>query len=294
VSEAREGIPSAGIGESLRFVAAGLLPSLARGLFSPRRGVMKALTAADADRRAAAVLAGIRRRHGGQGAKLLGGRIVTLWGPDAIREVLDRSATEYASDSGAKGKGMAHFQPDALTLSRDAEWRDRRAFNEAVLATSEAVHPDAARFLAVVADEVAQLPASGSLGWARWETLFDRLTLRVIFGDHARDHRRLTELLEGLMGEANRLVGLGPSDDFHELSTACSRRSCATRSRAACSPASPPLRSPTRRASCTRSRTGCSRCATRSGRTPSARWRWWWPTGRCARGRARSCRRRAI
>ena len=66
---------------------------------------------------------------------------MVLWGPDAIREVLDQSADVYASDSGAKGKGMRHFQPDALTLSRGEEWRDRRAFNESVLATSERVHP---------------------------------------------------------------------------------------------------------------------------------------------------------
>jgi cytochrome P450 len=212
-----EGIPKASLGESLRFVSAALVPSLARGLFSPRRGVMKALTKANADRRAARVLAGIRRKRGGEGVQLLGGRIVTLWGPDAIREVLDRSATEYASDSGAKGKGMSHFQPDALTLSRKREWRDRRAFNEAVLATSEAVHPDAARFTSVVADEVLRLPGDSSLEWKHWEELFDKLTLRVIFGDHARDHQRLTELLEGLMGEANRLVGLKTTDEYHEF-----------------------------------------------------------------------------
>jgi cytochrome P450 len=180
---------------------------------------MKVLTALNADEKAIETLREIRRRHGGEGVRLLGGRIVVLWGPEAIREVLDKSADVYASDGGAKGKGMSHFQPEALTISRGEEWRDRRAFNEAVLATSERVHPDAARFVAVAAEEVEQLRLGGrELEWARWERLFDRLTLRVIFGDHAVSDHELTDLLEKLMGEANRLVGVGePNDEFYEF-----------------------------------------------------------------------------
>jgi cytochrome P450 len=220
----RDDLPSASLGESVRFVAAGLLPSLARGLFKPRRGAMKLLTALDADTRAVSVLSEIRRKHGGQGVRLLGGRMVTLWGPDAIREVLDRSAEEYASDAGAKAKGMSHFQPDALTLSRGEEWRDRRAFNEAVLATSERVHPDGARMLAVVAEEVARLDLRSTLEWVDWERLFDRITLRVIFGDGARGDQELTRLLERLMGEGNRLVGLSANGEYHEFYGRLERR----------------------------------------------------------------------
>jgi cytochrome P450 len=201
----------------LSFVAAGLLPSVARGLFKPRRRATKVLTALDTDRRAARVVASIRRRHGGEGARLLGGRIVTLWGVDALREVLDRSADEYGSDAGAKAKGMAHFQPDALTLSRGDAWRDRRAFAEYVLVTSEPVHPDASRFLSVVADEVGGMPVSGELSWPEFERLFDRITLRVVFGDRARDSQELTGMLEQLMGEANRIVGVGSDGRLQEF-----------------------------------------------------------------------------
>jgi cytochrome P450 len=211
------GLPEASLVESVQFVVAGLLPSLVRGLFSPRRGAMKLLTAVNADARATQVLRGIRDKHGGQGAKLLGGRIVTLWGGDAIKEVLDRSADVYDSGAGAKAKGMSHFQPDALTLSHGDEWKDRRKFAESVLATSETVHPDAQRFLDVVADEVQQLRLDGELTYDRFEQLFDRITLRVIFGDRARDDQELTELLEKLMGEANRLVGLSDGDPYYEF-----------------------------------------------------------------------------
>ena len=211
------GLPEASIADSARVVAAGLLPNLVRGLFSPRPAAMKRLTAVDTDRRTIEVLSDIRRRHGGQGVRLFGGRLVVVWGPEAIQEVLDQSAEVYASDSGAKGKGMSHFQPDALTVSRGEAWRDRRTFNEAVLATSERVHPLADRFLAVVADEVGRLRVGATLEWEAWESLFDHITLRVIFGDRARDDQELTALLESLMGEANRLVGLSPSDDYYEF-----------------------------------------------------------------------------
>ena len=98
------------------------------------------------------------------------------------------------------------------------EWKDRRAFAESVLAAHEPVHPSGARFAAVVADELERMDLRGSLTWPEMERLFDRITLRVIFGDRARDDRELTQALEKLMGEANRLVGVGsPTDDFHEL-----------------------------------------------------------------------------
>jgi cytochrome P450 len=211
------GLPKASLPESLRVVGAGLLPSLARGLFKPRPGAMKRLTSLDADSRAIRALAGIRSKHGGQGARLLGGRMVVLWGADAIREVLDRSADVYASDSGAKAKGMCHFQPDALTLSRGSDWRDRRSFNESVLAYSERVHPLGKRFVAVVADEVARLRIGPSLEWRAFEALFDHITLRVVFGDGARGDQELTGLLAKLMEEANRIAGLKESDAYHDF-----------------------------------------------------------------------------
>ena len=216
-------LPEASIGESVKFVVAGLAPALVRGLFSPRPAAMKLLTKLDTDRRATEVLSDLRSKYGGEGVRLLGGRIVTLWGRDAIAEVLDKSADVYAADSGAKGKGMAHFQPDALTLSRGEEWKDRRAFAESVLAMSDRIHPDGARFVTVVADEVSRLRMESTLEWSDFETLFDRITLRVVFGDRARDDQELTALLEKLMGEANRLVGLDQNDDYYEFYGAIER-----------------------------------------------------------------------
>ena len=214
---AEAALPSASLLDSVGVVVTGLLPALARGLFSPRRGAMKLLTAVDADRRTVDFMTGLRRRLGGEGARLLGGRMVVVWGERALREVLDQSADLYASDAGAKAKGMSHFQPYALTLSRGEDWRDRREFTETVLASREQAHPLAERFLAVVEDEVARMRLGDELRWADWEKLFDHITLRVIFGDGARSDQELTALLEKLMGQANRIAGLKRGDDYHEL-----------------------------------------------------------------------------
>jgi cytochrome P450 len=211
-------IEDASLAESLQFVATGLLPSLARGLFKPRRGAMKRLTALETDARAIRALSSIREKHGGDGVRLLRGKMALLWGAPAIREVLDNSASTYASDGGAKRKGMDHFQPDALTISRGEEWRDRRAFNESVLASSERLHPFAQRFAEVVRDEVDRLRIGPELEWKAFEGLWDHITLRVIFGDHARGDQELTDLLAKLMNQGQRLVGAGePNDDYYEM-----------------------------------------------------------------------------
>ena len=210
-------LSDASLGESLRFVATGLLPSLARGLFSPRPRAMKWLTKLNTDKRAIEFMDGVRNKYGGDGVRFMRGKITVLWEEAAIREVLDNSATEYASDAGAKKKGMSQFQPDALTLSRGEEWEDRRAFNEHVLATSDERHPQAARILDVVTEEVGRLRIGDGLDWQRWERLFDHITLRVIFGNSARNDQDLTDLLEQLMKKANRIVGGDPGDDYYEF-----------------------------------------------------------------------------
>src|SRR5688500_3422231 len=79
------GLPAGSLADSARFVLTGLLPSLVRGLFSPRPGAMRRLTALNSDRRAIRALSAIRAKRGGQGVRLLGGRMVVVWGRDALR-----------------------------------------------------------------------------------------------------------------------------------------------------------------------------------------------------------------
>ena len=60
-----------------------------------------------------------------------------LLGRGPIQRALEQSSDPFAADPEAKRSAMAKFQPDALTISRGADWEDRRRFTEAVLDTAE-------------------------------------------------------------------------------------------------------------------------------------------------------------
>jgi hypothetical protein len=68
-----------------------------------------------------------------------------------------------------------------------------------------------------VNDEVDRLRIGDGLEWSDWEQLFDHITLRVIFGNSARNDQQLTGVLAKLMRQANRIVGAGPGEDYYEL-----------------------------------------------------------------------------
>ena len=71
---------------------------------------------------------------------------------------------------------------------------------------------------AVVADEVARLEVDGELTWERLgAAVRPHHAARSSSATGARDDSELTELLEDLMGEANRIAGLSTSDAYYEL-----------------------------------------------------------------------------
>jgi cytochrome P450 len=208
-------LPEASFRESARFTLRVMLPNLLQGLFRRRPRAVALANRIDVDRRAAGAIAGLRERHGpgpiwvrAGGEKLL----LALRTEDA-RRALEGSPAPFAPDPEAKRKGMHHFQPDALTISRGDQWQNRRRFAEAVLETGSSPHRLADRFLEVVSGEVdALLGELGELGGAGpeldWEAMSRsgwRITRRVVLGDAARDDEELTRLLGLMMDEANKL-----------------------------------------------------------------------------------------
>jgi cytochrome P450 len=137
--------------------------------------------------------------------------------PYGIRRVLEHSPAVYA-DPRAKHKGMSHFQPDALTISRSPLWDLRRRFNEQVLATG-GLHPFANAFLGVIQDEVKTVLSETPefLTWPALDRLFTRITLRIGFGNQALADAGLVEALDQLMFQANRLVSLRRNPRFDRL-----------------------------------------------------------------------------
>jgi cytochrome P450 len=194
-------LPSASIVENVRFNRTVIVPNALQGIFKRRPVPVKAATALDVDGDGAALLSGLRDKHGGLPVwvRVVKDPALLLLDVADVRRVLEGSPDPFAADPEAKRKGMAHFQPEALTISRGDLWRERRAFADAVLGAAPLE-----RFAALAREEVAGTP-DGEITFASLHAGFRRLTRRMVLGDAARDDEALSEALAELMGEANGL-----------------------------------------------------------------------------------------
>jgi len=212
-------IPSASLGESLRFNSHHILPNFIQGLFSKKPRQVAFFSRFDSERRTVGMVEKLRRKHGGLvWVRVLGPKSLLVLDREAIAQVLDRSPRIYAEPK-LKRKGMSHFQPDSLTLSRGEDWENRRRFTEAVLQTGQSTHRHAAAFLEVVRTEVAgTLSAAGrTLTWESFENLFALISRQILFGRQARSEDQLTRCLKAMMGESNRVFALRESKHFDPL-----------------------------------------------------------------------------
>jgi cytochrome P450 len=206
-------LPSASLVEGVRFTLQAMLPNVVQGLFRRRPRAVAAATKLNVDRHAVGLIGGIRRSHGPGPAWVRVGtdQMLLVLSTDDVRRALEGSPHPFAPDPDAKRRGMSHFQPDALTISRGEAWENRRRFAEAVLDTAKPVHRLADRFVAVAGVEGAALldhvggAGGGELRWDVFHRAFQRITRQVVLGDSAADDEELTDLLATLMGEANGL-----------------------------------------------------------------------------------------
>ena len=208
----------ASVVDGVRFTAQIGVPQVVLGLFKKRQLAMKVASLARADAQGFHLVKGLVERYG-PGPFLI--RVATdeallLHAPDDIEFVLGGSPDPFASDPDTKRKGMSAFQPDALTISRGEEWRNRRAFAESVLATGKPLHPLAPRFLRVVREAVGALAGLDTVTWEDLNESFQRVTRRVVFGDRAGGDVGLSERLGELMAAGNSTPGK-PADGYDEL-----------------------------------------------------------------------------
>ena len=208
----------ASVVDGVRFTAQIGVPQVVLGLFKKRQLPMKVASLARADAQGFHLVKGLVERNG-PGPFLI--RVATdqallLHAPEDIEFVLGGSPDPFASDPDTKRKGMSAFQPDALTISRGDEWRNRRAFAESVLATGKPLHPLAPRFLTVEREGVGALASLGTVTWPDLNESFQRITRRVVFGDRAGGDVDLSARLGALMAAANSTPGK-PADGYDEL-----------------------------------------------------------------------------
>ena len=207
------GIPALSLWEDLLFNLGYVVPMAMQGTFTRNPRWVAFWTRWHPDPAAVQFVGWLRRRHPGGVLTLHLGptKSVLVLDPDGVQHVLDRSPTVYA-DPKPKRRGMSVFQPNAVTISRGDEWRDRRRFNEAVLDADQPVHEYADRILGIVRDEVARAPRLER--WDDFDRLFARVMRQVIFGRAARDDTEVTDLLRSLMRQANRPVRFGKPRQF--------------------------------------------------------------------------------
>lgn len=216
-SAAHRTIPHASTADNLRLLLFQVLPTYLQGLFTRNRFWTGLFSALHPDPLAVRFLSRLRRKYGSDCvlAKLARSPTLLVFDLKVVRHVLDSSPDPYA-DPDAKHRGMSRFQPYAVTISRGYAWRQRRRFNESILGTG-GLHPLADAFSAVVKDEVGLLsPPPVELRWRDFETLFQRITLSVIFGRAAADDNYLWHALGRLMRNANRSGVFPPKPTLFE------------------------------------------------------------------------------
>src|ERR1700741_3129447 len=166
--------------DGVRFTAQVAVPNVLQGLFRRRRRIAGIATMVGADTQAVRFYEGLVRDKTEPFYIRVGtDKSLLVHLPEDIRAVLEGSPDPFASDPDAKRKGMKHFQPDALTISRGSLWENRRRFAEAILDTGKPLHRLAQSFLEV-ANEEADALAGEEITWERINDAFQRLTRRVI------------------------------------------------------------------------------------------------------------------
>jgi cytochrome P450 len=210
-------IPTASFFDSLRYNLAQTFPVYLQGLFTRSKFWVSFWTGLDSDARAFKAVARLRDKYGPYVYLTIGGtKTLLVLNHEGVEHVLANSPAIYASDPDAKRKGMAHFMPNALTISTGDEWRDRRVFNTAVLGGGLKEHDYSRGFVETVRRETEALTkrAGHTLVWDNFADVFDAITLQVIFGAEAREDVALLKRLRKMMREGNRVFALGKSRHF--------------------------------------------------------------------------------
>jgi cytochrome P450 len=201
-------LPVASRGDTLRFLAEVVAPTVAKGPIIRRRAVLGLVERLHLDKRAVRRMQRLRGEYG-QGPLLLrtpGQPRAVILAAEHVARVLDEGPEPFSPASSEKRAALAHFEPRGVLISRGTERAERRRYNEAILESDQERHHLAGRFSQVTNEELATvLEASGArqLGWNDFSPAWFRIVRRVVLGDGARDDVRLTEQLARLRRDAN-------------------------------------------------------------------------------------------
>ena len=209
--------PHASALEGIRFTAQIGIPNVIQGLFNKRELPTKLASMLGADYLGYRLVEGLVKSHGPGPfyVRVAKDEALLVHNPDDIKFVLGGSPDPFASDPEPKKNGMSAFQPDALTISRGDLWAQRRQFADAVLEPGKPLHDLAGSFVKIAADTAGELTGK-SVNYHVIDSAFQRMTRRIVLGDHAADDTRLMELLGELMSQGNKMPGK-PGPQYPEM-----------------------------------------------------------------------------
>jgi len=203
--------------ETLTFNLLYSFPSYLSGLFTRSRFWVGFWARLQVDRMGVRFVTRLRRKYaaGYFFTRVSGSPALLVLDHSGINHVLARSP-EMFGDAASKHRGMSHFQPGAVTISRDDEWKDRRRFNEAVLQTGHVNHQFGDEFLDVIIHSVSEMlkVAETRLLWRDFDDCFEQIASGIIFGVEPEVGRPLFNRLTRMMRESNRVFGLRKSKSF--------------------------------------------------------------------------------
>lgn len=169
--------------DTLRLQLYVALPVTLWGVVAPQRLGVPLVVWLDWGRRTRAFLAALRERYGCDYLRVWFPfrRTLLVLDPLGIDALLADEAN--AADPWLKKRALSRFVPDGVIISSDEPWRERRAFNESVLALGRP-HPQREQFARIAAAEAEHLLADGrdSLVWADFERLAERIAHQVLLG----------------------------------------------------------------------------------------------------------------
>ena len=200
--------PHASALEGIRFTAQIGVPNIVQGLFSKRELPVKIASRLGTDHLGYQLVDGLVKSYGPGPfyVRVAKDESLLITHPDDLKFVLGGSPDPFASDPEPKVKGMAAFQPDALTISRGDLWAQRRQFADAVCKPGQPLHPLAASWVGVAADTARALSGK-PIQWKDIDAAFLRMIRRVVLGDGAADDTTITDLLGELMSQGNKMPG---------------------------------------------------------------------------------------
>ncbi len=201
-----QAVPVASANETIQIGLRVVAPAVASGAVKRRRAPMALAERFQADRAAIRLLARLRDRHGPGPLRLRvpGRSVAVVLSAGHVGRLLEGAPEPFTPGNAEKHAALGRFH--GALAPRGAARAERRC-NEAVLEPHQSLHHLAPALLPGLHGEVDLLTADadrrGELDWRGFDRAWQRTVRLLVFGEAAREDRKLTAVLDSLRRSGN-------------------------------------------------------------------------------------------